>query len=93
MKSVMITLSLLAFPATLLGLLTSQTTLDQARQALIQARLDARTIVVQAEATGIIEPINVVEVKSRSSGQVTEMPVETGTLVQPGGGGGRPPGR
>lgn len=48
------------------------------------APVEVRTIVVQAEATGIIEPINVVEVKSRSSGQVTEMPVETGTLVQPG---------
>lgn len=48
------------------------------------AAVERRTIVVQAEATGIIEPINVVEVKSRSSGQITEMPVETGTLVRPG---------
>ncbi|MFM8781642.1 MAG: efflux RND transporter periplasmic adaptor subunit, partial [Gemmatimonadota bacterium] len=43
-----------------------------------------RTIVVQAEATGVIEPINVVEVKSRASGQVIQMPVETGTLVRAG---------
>jgi len=48
------------------------------------APVERRTIVVQAEATGVIEPINVVEVKSRSSGQVIEMPVETGTLVRPG---------
>ena len=48
------------------------------------AGVERRTIIVQAEATGIIEPINVVEVKSRSSGQITEMPVETGTLVRPG---------
>jgi HlyD family secretion protein len=48
------------------------------------AAVERRTIIVQAEATGIIEPINVVEVKSRSSGQITEMPVETGTLVRPG---------
>jgi HlyD family secretion protein len=48
------------------------------------AAVARRTIVVQAEATGIIEPINVVEVKSRSSGQITEMPVETGSLVRPG---------
>lgn len=46
--------------------------------------IERRTIVVQAEATGIIEPINVVEVKSRASGQIIEMPVETGTLVNPG---------
>ncbi len=48
------------------------------------AAVERRTIIVQAEATGIIEPINVVEVKSRSSGQITEMPVETGSLVRPG---------
>jgi HlyD family secretion protein len=48
------------------------------------APVERRTIVVQAEATGVIEPINVVEVKSRSSGQVIEMPIETGTLVRPG---------
>lgn len=48
------------------------------------ALAERRTIVVQAEATGVIEPINVVEVKSRSSGQIVDMPVETGTLVNPG---------
>lgn len=48
------------------------------------AAVERRTIVVQAEATGIIEPINVVEVKSRASGQIIEMPVETGNLVRPG---------
>lgn len=48
------------------------------------AQVERRTIIVQAEASGVIEPINVVEVKSRSSGQVIEMPVETGTLVRPG---------
>jgi HlyD family secretion protein len=48
------------------------------------ATVERRTIVMQAEATGIIEPINVVEVKSRSSGQIIDMPVETGTLVRPG---------
>lgn len=48
------------------------------------ASVERRTIIVQAEATGIIEPINVVEVKSRSSGQIIEMPVETGSLVRPG---------
>ncbi len=48
------------------------------------APVERRTIVVSAEATGVIEPINVIEVKSRSSGQVIEMPVETGKLVRPG---------
>jgi HlyD family secretion protein len=43
-----------------------------------------QTIVVQAEATGVVEPINVIEVKSKSSGQIIAMPVETGTLVKSG---------
>ena len=32
----------------------------------------------------MVEPINVVEVKSKASGMITKMPVETGTLVKPG---------
>ena len=43
-----------------------------------------QTIVVQAEATGVVEPINVVEVKAKSSGQIVAMPVETGSFVKPG---------
>ena len=43
-----------------------------------------RTIVVDAQATGAVEPINVVEVKSKASGLITKMTVETGTLVKPG---------
>ena len=42
-----------------------------------------QTIVVSAEATGVVEPINVIEVKSKSSGQIVAMPVETGSLVKP----------
>ena len=43
-----------------------------------------QTIVVSAEATGVVEPINVIEVKSKSSGQITAMPVEIGTFVKAG---------
>jgi HlyD family secretion protein len=43
-----------------------------------------QTIVVDAEATGVVEPINVIEVKAKSSGQIIAMPVETGTLLKPG---------
>jgi HlyD family secretion protein len=43
-----------------------------------------RTIVIDAEATGSVEPIAIVEVKSKASGQITKMPVETGTMVKPG---------
>jgi HlyD family secretion protein len=43
-----------------------------------------QTIVVTAEATGTVEPINVIEVKSKSSGQIVAMPVEIGTFVKAG---------
>lgn len=43
-----------------------------------------RTIVSEATASGQVEPINVIEVKSKSSGQITELTVETGSSVQPG---------
>ncbi|HVF38706.1 MAG TPA: efflux RND transporter periplasmic adaptor subunit [Gemmatimonadaceae bacterium] len=43
-----------------------------------------QTIVVDAQATGVVEPINVIEVKAKSSGQIVAMPVETGTFVKPG---------
>jgi len=47
------------------------------------ATVDRRTIVLDATASGAVEPINVVEVKSKSSGQITKMTVETGSLVRP----------
>lgn len=58
---------------------------EQARATPVQtARVEQRDIVVDAEATGTIEPVNVVEVKSKASGLITKMPVETGSLVKPG---------
>jgi len=43
-----------------------------------------QNVVVTADATGKIEPINIVEIKSRASGQIINMPVETGTFVRAG---------
>jgi HlyD family secretion protein len=48
------------------------------------AVVSRRTIVSEATASGQVEPINVIEVKSKSSGQIIEMPVETGSMVRPG---------
>src|SRR5205085_10348542 len=47
------------------------------------AAVTRRTIVIDAEATGAVEPINVVEVKSKASGLITKMPVEPGSRVKP----------
>lgn len=43
-----------------------------------------RNITVTAEATGKVEPINIVDIKSKAGGQIIEMPVETGTRVRRG---------
>jgi HlyD family secretion protein len=48
------------------------------------AAVERQTIVVDAQATGVVEPINVIEVKAKSSGQIVAMPVETGTFVKSG---------
>src|SRR5688572_24534858 len=48
------------------------------------AAVERQTIVVDAQATGVVEPINVIEVKAKSSGQIVAMPVETGTYVKAG---------
>ncbi|MEK7403454.1 MAG: efflux RND transporter periplasmic adaptor subunit, partial [Gemmatimonadota bacterium] len=48
------------------------------------APVTRRDIVVDAQANGVVEPINVVEVKSKAGGLITRMPVETGTSVRVG---------
>ncbi|MDQ8164816.1 MAG: efflux RND transporter periplasmic adaptor subunit [Gemmatimonadota bacterium] len=49
------------------------------------ATVQRRDIVVNAEATGVIEPITVVEVKSKTaSGQVIAMAIEVGSYIRPG---------
>ena len=48
------------------------------------APVTRRDIVVDAQASGVVEPINVVEVKSKASGMITRMNVETGSQVKPG---------
>jgi HlyD family secretion protein len=46
--------------------------------------VERRDIVVTAEATGVVEPIQVVEIKSKASGEILKMAVETGQVVQKG---------
>ena len=48
------------------------------------AAVTRRDIVIDAQATGVVEPIFVVEVKSKAGGQIVKLPVETGTIVKPG---------
>jgi HlyD family secretion protein len=48
------------------------------------ATVTHRDIIIDAQANGVIEPIAIIEVKSKASGVITQMTVETGTHVTPG---------
>ncbi len=75
----------LAFPALLAsGLLAGCGAKKEVATVVGTVVVDRRTIVVDAQATGAVEPINVIEVKSKASGQITRMPVETGSQVKAG---------
>ncbi len=69
----------------LVALSTLACSKEKERQLTIPvAAIERQTIVVDAQATGVVEPINVIEVKAKSSGQIIAMPVETGTYVKAG---------
>jgi HlyD family secretion protein len=46
--------------------------------------VEKRTIVVSASATGVLEPVRAVDVKSKASGEIMELDVETGDDVHAG---------
>lgn len=48
------------------------------------APVTRRDIVVTAQATGTVEPVDTVAVKSQASGLIVAMPVEIGSQVKPG---------
>src|SRR3954468_20735372 len=56
----------------------------QAPPAVQTAAVTRRDIIIDAQANGVIEPIAIIEVKSKAGGVITKMPVETGTRVNPG---------
>ena len=46
--------------------------------------VERRDITMTVEATGTVEPIDLVEVKSKASGQILRMPVQVGSVVKRG---------
>lgn len=48
------------------------------------APAQARSIVLSAQANGTVEPIDIVEVKSKASGTIIKMPVDIGSYVKVG---------
>lgn len=48
------------------------------------AKAERRDLTVTASATGVVQPVRVVEVKSKASGEIVELAVESGDYVQQG---------
>ena len=65
--------------------LTACGTEEEATHLVYQAvPVETRDIVVSAEAAGVIEPDTLVEVKSKASGEILDIRVETGQKVERG---------
>jgi HlyD family secretion protein len=57
---------------------------DEETPTLESSSVERRTIESSVEATGTVEPVRRVEVKSQASGEILEMPVDLGDEVQQG---------
>jgi HlyD family secretion protein len=57
---------------------------DEAQAAPDVAAVERRDLEIRAESSGQIEPVRVVEVKSKVSGEITQITVETGDEVEQG---------
>ncbi|HEX5715030.1 MAG TPA: efflux RND transporter periplasmic adaptor subunit [Thermoanaerobaculia bacterium] len=57
---------------------------DEAQAAPDVAAVERRDLEIRAESSGQIEPVRIVEVKSKVSGELTQITVETGDEVEQG---------
>src|SRR4029079_10756758 len=48
------------------------------------APVERRSIVLSVQANGTVEPVDIIEVKSKASGTITRMPVDIGSKVKTG---------
>ncbi len=74
----------LALAATAAAVLAAACKKPQVVQLYEPVPVARRDIVVSAEANGSIQPIQIVDVKSRASGQILEMRAQTGDMVHRG---------
>ena len=74
------------FPAALAALLAGVAACRKAQPAPLYEKIPVarRDIVVVASASGTIQPILTLSVKSKASGEIIEMPVQTGDDVKKG---------
>jgi HlyD family secretion protein len=54
------------------------------KTAVTYETVERRDIIMSVESTGSVEPIDLVEVKSKASGQILKMPVQVGSVVKAG---------
>lgn len=73
-------------PLVLVALLLAACNRDSNKNAtaIQTAAVTRQNIVVDVEATGVVQPINTIQVRSKASGQIVKMPVELGSVVKPG---------
>lgn len=57
---------------------------NEAESALQSATVQRQTIVSSVNATGTVEPIRYIDIKSQASGEILELPVELGDFVERG---------
>ena len=57
---------------------------DEGLGQLPTALAEYRDITVSVQAIGVLQPIRIIEIKSRASGEILEMPVEMGDYVEAG---------
>ncbi|GMV06970.1 MAG: hypothetical protein AMXMBFR53_32450 [Gemmatimonadota bacterium] len=76
----------LAIPALALIAVASCSTGEAAEDAPSLSTADVKRgdLIIQAEATGTVEPVRSVEVKSKASGEILRLHVDVGDVVQPG---------
>lgn len=57
---------------------------DASKQRFDTAKAERRDLLITASATGVLQPVRVVEVKSKGSGEIVQLGVESGDYVQKG---------
>jgi HlyD family secretion protein len=75
---------LVAIAALGLGLAACSKKKADTSAAIQTAPVSRQDITIDVEATGVIQPINTVQVRSKASGQIMKLPVSMGSQVKPG---------
>jgi HlyD family secretion protein len=78
------TILLRGFAISVLGVLGACKKSTDPTLVIETAPVESRSIVLSAQANGTVEPIDVVEVKSKASGTIIRMPVDVGSKVKTG---------